>query len=666
VTGDAPLSEVPPPHGSSSSPDVGSVYGPVAMGSGQQINTFSAPVRRRAVPLSFDRESEADLERVFVEPSAWSDIVAVAQRGNVVLLIGAPGSGRRTAARRLLATARRPDDADARELPAERDVDTGRFLEEGDVASDDRLLLDLSELDEHQFGLVQRELLAFRGVIRSRGALLVVIVPTYAPRMLLLELRAAMKHVSRPDAQDVFCRNVAAHSVTPPLRGDLPAKLVSLLDRAAMVDVAYLASLAHRVRCDHREPEWRTCLMKVVEAGHGDEQVAVHVRDHSDGRHRALLLAAALFTGSPVRVVLDAESLLLDAVQFGPAEQHQLERPDLLTRLDQIGARIEEDRVIFVALDQDSAIRRHFWSFFPELRSRFATWVVNCGSLVASTGAEGQHIVRRFVDECVRTRHPLHAVRAVKIWADDDQLVELAWTVLKCGLRNHVVARHFRMACYDWSRQAALPTNLVRLVVRACIEEMPVRFAVVRLHHLIRNGRPEDAEAACAALRTLAGQQPVALRWILARLIGEFDAGPARHPSDRWIFRRVADPPLLLATRATGRPLLLDPVVRRQLVQGWREVYASDNREVYEPDIRRWLDVHTQLNAPGALLSTLVEACENVRHWAAVYAIGHAWLIGGAGNARARRTTFARLEQEIDRARDQTPAPTTPTEEEDG
>lgn len=141
------------------------------------------------------------------------------------------------------------------------------------------------------------------------------------------------------------------------------------------------------------------------------------------------------------------------------------------------------------------------------------------------------------------------------------------------------------------------------------------------------------------------------MRRLLARLTDR-TRSHLRDAGDRQLFLAAADP-ARLAAPAPSRPLIADPIVRQQLVDGWATVSAAGDKPEYEDRVRQWLDIHAEHRVDD-VLHVLVEACGSAyTQLAALLGVGNRWLRdNGDGELGAvRRHTVRRLNNAIDAAR---------------
>lgn len=289
----------------------------------------------------------------------------------MVLLTAASGSGRRTAAVRLLRTDE-PGSGPIHELPVHQEDPDEHLLDRDDVVENDRLLLDFSSVSEDLFETLQGTLAGFWGTVRERHAVLVVVLPERNARDLDPEFADLLVRLGRPDGASVFERHLAAYGIEPARDELRRQELVQMVDHGSMQDIAHVASLVRQARDRSDRATGFAALLGKALAAHGEwaDEAAAQVAGQS-GRDRALMLASALFDGSFTDTVFEADRLLVRALNLPEDQNHEFEEPDLRSRLGGIGAEIGPDnRVRFRELNYAEAVRRHFWKHFPGLRDR--------------------------------------------------------------------------------------------------------------------------------------------------------------------------------------------------------------------------------------------------------------------------------------------------------
>ncbi|MFL6125884.1 hypothetical protein, partial [Actinophytocola sp.] len=181
--------------------------GPVHIGDRVRLylQSVAAEAGTARPPRLVPEDILTDLDRRFVMPPGYGDLVARLRNPGTVVVAGAPGCGRRSAALMVL-----KDSGEGatrfRELPDD-DAD-GRFvLDAACVEPGERLLLDLSTVT------ISREMLgnlrAYRAAVAERQAYLAVVLSARV-EYVAAEIGVETTLVARPDGRAVFRRHLSA------------------------------------------------------------------------------------------------------------------------------------------------------------------------------------------------------------------------------------------------------------------------------------------------------------------------------------------------------------------------------------------------------------------------------------------------------------------------
>ncbi|MFH8369252.1 hypothetical protein [Streptomyces sp. NPDC018031] len=572
-------------------------------GSGNQFNVTAwmiganqGLVRAGAPRLRIVQEHRRRLTRCFVRPRHYG---RAAERlgvpGAVVLLNGPPGTGRHAAATMLLEEAAVPASR-IEELPLRWEEDSL------DASADDRYLLDLSGVSDTDFPDAQRSLMRYRASVEECGARLVVVLPAGLDLMLDSALSPLLVQLERPRGRAVFSRYLRVYGVAfEPEQLDTEA-LADLFSGLPMRELARLADLVVQARDSHQYgrtfDDW--CQVAVAAVTDVSDEVARQLRDHRDGLDRALLLAAAMASGAAAEAVLSGAYCLLDVLRHQQDDTPRIAQADLGEQLQRLGiARGADGSVGFSQLAYDSAVRRHFWRNFPDLRSSFRDWVGRCMGLPELRGEDRMRLVARFAEQALATGRPEDLCVLAQRWTDPDvggRLRPEAAAVLELGLSHDQYGSHLRSRVYGWVTGGPLPPDLARVLTDVCQQVMAATHpdqAMVRLRHLAIRQRGPEAAAARSALLELAR-------------------------GNRRLFRRLADR-LVNAGLSSPRNAellvgLLDPTELRipppwvEISLGWRTVMAAVPPEDWTPLVQRWLSELEQRPEGNRILHALLLA----------------------------------------------------------
>jgi hypothetical protein len=629
--------------------------GPIHAGAGDQhiyyYETVQETVRRRV--RSVTDEVERQLEPRFVAPPGWDDARRLLLERRTVLLRGEPGSGRRSAALRLLGECRGPDSGHIQELPWEPDEAGIQLLDPADVAVGGRLILDLSEASDRRLHAVQKELETFRGTVLEQRAFLVVVLRAHWLHIVRDEFQSLVVTLERPDAAEVLRRHLEVDGIRC-APGEIEKATHAIgVREVAIREIARLALLAGQARAADPAASIEDLLKRAQEAlSDRSGEVAAWVKNHPSAPARGLLLATAMFSGKPGDAVFTADRRLLEVLHCELGELHELQLPDLGSRLERIGAEMDaEGRVRFTSLNYANAVRAHFWTHFPGLRDGFREWIIRCGGLPHAD----RRLVERFGEQVLRVGRPEDLIAAARAWATTGSAkAQLAQTALEHGLTDRRWAARFRRQLYDWSLERNLHAQLAYAVILACTSVLAGSWpgpAMVRLHHLMtRHQNAEIVQAAEDALVELASDG-VFLRRLLLRLNEE---GYRRLADERTrqLFLRVADPRRLTDAADRTRALIDDPAVNRGLVLAWRSVLTYSHETEWATAVGQWLQAHAEGHGDRLLLVLATACSDAIRLCAALFWCGRRWLEQTHSANGAARAAVRRLETVIDHARE--------------
>ena len=640
-------------------------HAPTQVGPGDQINigTVITTVleRARRLPRPIVDDDARHLRSRFVEPPGWDRAEDAFTRYGYVLLDGAPGDGRRSAALQLLES-HRDGAQEIRELPTEQPEEgSGDILDPEAVNDGDRLLLDMSGCDADRVAALQSELVGYRASLRQRGAALAAVLP-HGCRV-HDQLAHARVELARPDGATVLRRHLTADGIDAAATARLNSAVAAFVACAPLREIA---DLARSVRDSLPAPPSETTteqLERVLDDAldaltQDAERIANQVEELPPSQ-RPLLLTCALLERAHLHVVHKAETLLRQSVRYPPRDHHELDGPTYPKQLRElaVGIHIGPDlQVTFPVQRRARATRDYFWVNYPGLRSGYRTWVKECVEIRDLALDDRERVAERFAEQCLRIDRPHDVLAVVTSWAARNNTLALAHRAMGRGLLDARHGREFRNALYRWATSTQVSPGLDSLIIALCVELLAPNYpshAIVRIHQLYdhRQNQPDIADAARTALVHLA-QQPRHFRILLARLVDARYHRISTRPGQR-LFLDIADPQLLLTQRPSGQPLLTDTVVRQQLGAAWRVVLAADPSDELEARVGSWLRAHAAGGADD-LLRVLVDGCDGaVTPLARLLVLARSWLRAPEEPTHLprRRDTVHRLEELIDSAR---------------
>lgn len=601
------------------------------------------------------------LDERFVIPPGYDDLVVRLREPGTVVVSGAPGCGRRSAALMVL-----KDSGEGatrfRELPDD-DEDNRFVLDANVIERGERLLLDLTT------STVSQQLLAnlrsYRASVAEQQAYLAIVLPQDSLQ-LAADIGIDAVILQRPDGAAVFRRHLSRLGIEITEHDLDDERVTGHLARDPMRDIAALADRVRQARSHMRgQHGWQAWLAAALETDTYVDDVARFVRGHPDGRERALLLAAAMFEHSPPEVVAFAAASFLDVVKYPPHDAHRLDRPDLAEALDNVGATIDDRQVRFASVAYADAVRTHFWRTFPDLRDTLRHWLDRTVRAAVVPESSRSLAVLRYTDQCLSVGHPEDLVKLVEQWArrspaNPDKLLDIAGAALTTVLPDEHYGRWYRQRVYQWASNRRLWPSLATLLIGLCENVIaPARpnQALVRLRRLTRHQNPGVVADARAALGRLARDGRFARR-LLARVHTDL-VGDHTWAVDYDLFTDVADPARLTGGGVGGFPRVTEPRVRDMLVNGWREWFATRRFEALAVAVTRWLTAHADEAGRDALLEVLAAATGGLsRRRAALYAISRDWVAAAAPEQRLTRLRTAALLRQMCTAVGQPPSST--------
>jgi hypothetical protein len=584
---------------------------PIHTGSGDlNVTYYEAATRSRNARYAFIEELDWLWGR-FIHPQGYRKASDLLELHRTVLLSGEPGSGRMATAKALLRGLSTGDER-FHELAWEWDKDTERYqLEPAAVGDDDRVWLDLTQVDDRGWHAFQEELSSVRKMIADRSALLVVVLPGKDGHDVWPEFTRLHAGIQRPSAHEMLRRYLRLAEVPDAVTCPLPEflrKNPPLRDVARFADLVRLAYL----KDSRRDYDAWYKAAESAYTGHGDK-VAKRVAELRSGPQRALLLAAAMLQNTHVDHVYNAAMTLLSTVSYAD-ESHMLERSDLIESLKRIHAELDErGHVRFEELGYDAAVRAHFWHHMPELRDGIRQWVGKMIDLIDQP-EDRDPLITRFADLCLHPRHRQVLVAAVTEWTRGAMTYRrqmAAHRALAHALTAEEHGAFFRKQIYNWATDDHLSESLAQVVIVMCLEVI-VRShpdqAIVRLHHRARReSRTSDART---ALLELVSGDPWFRRLLLERLTRPRE-GSREYERDPDLFLELADPAAFTTSDDHNRPPAAEAEVPGMLTDGWRRVFRERDDLVWQGRMRQWLEVacHDERHR-DALIDVLVSAGE--------------------------------------------------------
>lgn len=624
----------------------------VNTGEGAQYNFYleAAATRLREQasrrPLAIAKTDREHLAQLFTPPPRTHRARSVLHDSSTVLIDGLPGSGRRTAALMLLHEL--PETTGSfHELPDTADDRTTSALDPHDISHGDRLLLDLSEVDESRYLAVQEEFFDFRSRLIEQRAHLVVVLPHHLAYLLRGSLRRFTVDIGRPRAMRLLARHLRCASIVPSAAELDSAELTSYLAQAPMRDVASLADRIRNCRdasgADRGFSHW--LADSLVGLDDQTARVAADIRAEQNGRRRALLLALAMFHGTAPGRVLQATNMLLSVLSHPPDTTPRLDRSDLHAEFSAIGAETQPyGHVRFRIRGYDRAVRDHFWIFLPDLHGQLREWFRMCLATPGLDPTEREEAIGRFAVQSLRAGRPADLTWLAEQWthrAGQAHLVADAAQVLAHGLADDHHGRYVRQHIYDWCTATETSRRLRKALILVCSEVMARSHpdqALVRLHHLARRSDGQLGEETRRAVVGLARSDNRLYRRMLDRLSTGISHG--RWEVDLRLFVELADPVRLIRS----------PSVRACLSVGWAGVMGRPVAFWAAPT-EHWLNASGDPRFRDRALEVLAAGCATDVHVSGhLYRVALGWRRDGLGRADERADTVSLLLSKINSA----------------
>jgi len=621
-----------------------------------------APIPPRWIALALknylDFENQADAEKLLLE------------RRVLVLVADRPGSGRWTAALRLLSMVEKGGLTLRR---IRREAGDGFNVEGLGRQRKAGWILDLRDEDEKLPAGCDLALeLQHVEALCNDGSYLVVLINSrlwqqhgHGATDLALTPRS-------PNGPELFVRSLAAAGI--PWAAEL-AKELRFSEELPSLLPGQIASWANTVTDTAAEVERRTGreivagsddfkeVVTVAGNAVGDwaEQLAAwHSRAGRTSFERNYLLLMAVRDGVPLPDVHRRTASLAKAFKEKGENAEPLagqQGPGLIQLAREIDAvSLPDGRLRFAGPGYAEAVVRYFWRDRPHLIDAFTTWTANlCADL--KDKADGALLAERMAPWVLHhvqaTRSTRLLRRVVSDWSEHDNLAPHAQTLMATAALDSLVGQLTRNAIDAWIANVDTPAKLLCTLALVCQNLAPTNpeGMLRRLGNLARStssGVPEVVGEAITALwsdeELRPGLQNTVIKWF------DSDQEPLR--------RAAANAFLNLALQlADGVPVLLEPRAPAAdwVVTGWRvslevdEPSALVHRAAYA-----WLDAAARSDQETCeqVMGTLVDAVHNVpvtslrgqRHLS-LFRLSEHWTIKGTAlDETARRQLRTRLQ----------------------
>ncbi|RKR90470.1 hypothetical protein BDK92_4843 [Micromonospora pisi] len=454
------------------------------------------------------------------------------------VLVGAAGTGRRTAALRLL-------DGTGRTLREIRSFDPARDEQLSITAlpmhPEVAYLLELPERAEQVHPGFARDLAAYVEALADLGSYVVVTVTEEVWGQLTPASEGLVLRVGVPPASMVLDAqlrrllpdlDLAWLAGTPTVAGLLVTATPAEAVRLARLANDILGTFARSYRQDLHGPDQPAAkdLVEALVSAFRNWEAELHTwfGQHPAPRPRLFLVAAAVLAGSAPGRVLRAAELLGNRLGDNPPPG--LGEAGVRTLLDEVGAELDPagrvrfrrprygDAVLdFVITDRTEEFERELWRWVARLPID--------GTRVDRTVAVG--IAELVLRTALRRRSPEILALVTAAWARRPELRVPLVEILELGALSPEIGAAIRRRLYRWAVAQRNHPSVLATVARVCgggFADFYVEQALVRLGQLARWGQSEVDEAVLAALSSI-WRRPVLRTAVLLRL-ARWLAGP--------------------------------------------------------------------------------------------------------------------------------------------
>jgi hypothetical protein len=537
----------------------------------------------------------------FAPPPGFDRVTSILEQHNLVVIEAAVGTGRRTAALKLLAG---DPGGTLRELQTEWPTPRASLLPASPGA---RYLLDLTHEAgdiETRFGLDLNGYADRLGTLRGR---MVITVTPERWRRCRGETSAVTVQLGVPNVEDVL----RAHLQYDPTRTrsylwgrePLPALIAELTERSAPPgDVVRLIDMVREIEDPDRDlgrvsdeaHSWRNVLDEQL-GDASSEQRGVSVTRHTLAQQRALLIATAVLDGLPAEVVCRSSQLLLEQLGAAPQQTELLTGPELQSLVSNIGAAYEKD-VISISSRRhgiDVAVLDRLWVQRPQLRRDLLSWL---STITTDRGVAARYATRVadvLAHLAIRQRS-LETLDVIHDWLARGSNRRVAIRMLEDLSISPDVGSPVRRRLYEWASTKSMEAGVLTGVAEVCggklgAQQLPA--ALTRLRLIGGSDSPEVRRAFGSSLRQLASQGHLRRHLVDQVLAWLTEAGSRGVGTIGFV--AIADPD---AGDDVAAQLIADAArdagLRTVLSDSWSRAMADNgNRPTLAKIARRWQEL---------------------------------------------------------------------------
>jgi len=477
----------------------GQVGAAITVGSNEGGINFSVFAQERARAAALTPQFVQRLRDVYVLVSQWDEARRRLLELGAVALVGPSGSGREITAINLL--------AELELLPRRLLLDPEDSAKEIAVHDGAGYLVDLSVLsgsDAEDTAAVDNCLHA----LHEARCPVVLLSDEQTARRVSLEERGLALRIGPAPSGTVFVKELLYLCPVSDVKGWSKHPLIEqILTDALPSDSARLARLVRdvageqvRAPTDQQVQEvigaygsWRTEIeewdAKVRDVGEASAEAA---------QQRALLLAAAVLEGAGAQTVLHAAGLLLDTCGIPEQPGGGLVGRALTERLQQVGAELKGDRVVFRRSAYGPAVLDWIWQERPQLRRKLPEWIARTGQgQLAAPDASVS-----LLELALRKRDPGLVLEVASEWVDRGMRPPAA-QMLGTAALSQEIGGPVRRKLYHWARHQS-GTRVQLLVAEVCAGQMADILPEITLTRLRNLARQELEVVRAEVVRTMA------------------------------------------------------------------------------------------------------------------------------------------------------------------
>ena len=551
--------------------------------------------RDQVIPVPItesDADYKASQEGRFVLPrnsDQWVAASKLLDTYGIVVLCAAPGSGRRTAAMRLLHTATNPAPT-IFDLDPEWSKPSVRPLPEEAATG---YVLDLSDLPERPDGRLGTDLVGHGEDLRKKNSFLVILATPadwyghWAEPTLPFTIR-----LESPDARALVTAELRAHH-----RGDRVAWLEEKFGDIWKANPSARAA-------------WR--LASRLIRAFGPEDIPAIVKDFGDWHTeiesllsedrvrgsdaqllstRVIVWAGALLHGGQSRSVIKAADDLLARLDFEREPANVLTDATTSSRLEAAKITRNGDRALHNETMEGlpAAILRHLWDEFPTQRDLLRTWAIGIAADRTIPEEDARRVTTALLALAVH-RHDRAILDGLASDLTGPRRVLAVETLTKAA-GDAEFGRYVSNRLRQWVDAKTPSANKVDLVIEICAGAWGIDQPVLALTRLGKAAGHKDFGSATVvhAFQQLSLRRPDEVRKAVDQWLSDVESGQA----DATVRRQTLGAFLALVSSDEGTDLVLNDVPARQarlrLVRAWQKLLSTDAAvKAVDRQLTRW------------------------------------------------------------------------------